>query len=71
MLSKNPFRTVRASSLWRHTDLGGHLSGSSVLRRPSKWRDLQEFPSVARVNESALKTPSAIASHPDRFKPES
>lgn len=32
--------------------------------------DLSEFPAIARINENALKTPSGLASHPDRFKPE-
>ncbi len=31
--------------------------------------DLKEFPLIARVNEWALQTPEALASHPDRYKP--
>jgi maleylacetoacetate isomerase len=32
--------------------------------------DMAEFPTISRINTNALKTPSGIASHPDRFKPE-
>jgi maleylacetoacetate isomerase len=31
--------------------------------------NLAEFPTIARVNAHVLKTESAIASHPDQFKP--
>ena len=31
--------------------------------------DLAEFPMIARINANVLKTESAQASHPDRFKP--
>jgi len=31
--------------------------------------DLARFPTIKRIHDHALTTPSALASHPDRFKP--
>jgi maleylacetoacetate isomerase len=55
---------------------GNSLTAADIYLGPQVYAALRndvnmtEFPTISRINESALKTPSGIASHPDRFKPE-